>query len=180
MDPSTEEVVIPLDRRMLGVLLVAATAFVVVGLLLMLIPGLREGADGWQKIAAGLACVVFFSAAAVALMQLIRSKKPGLIVTDRGFVDASSGVAAGDVSWEQVESIGFTNVKGGKFVTVMVKDPQTFVQRGGLIKRLLSRLNARIYSSPVQISARSLAISHDELAQLLMGRFALWQRSQSE
>lgn len=180
MDPSTEEVVVPLDRRMLGVLLFAAISFVVGGALLVLIPGLREGAEGWQKIAAGFAGMVFFAGVTVALIRLIRSKKPGLIVNDRGFVDASSGVAAGVVSWEQVRSIGFTNVKGGKFITVMVKDPEAFVQRGGLIKRLLCRLNARMYSSPVQISARSLAISHDELAQLLIGRFALWQRSQSE
>ncbi len=94
-------------------------------------------------------------------------KRPGLVLSPRGMVDNSSAVAAGFIPWSDITGFSIFEMKRAKMLIILVRDPESYVQRGGALKRALNRANMKMVGSPLSISANTLKIKFDELQQLL-------------
>ena len=61
-------------------------------------------------------------------------------------------------------------VNGLQFIRIHIKDSKKYTQQAKpFTKRMLLRLNARFYGSPIQISCNSLKTNHQELLNLIEG-----------
>jgi hypothetical protein len=114
----------------------------------------------------GLAAIVFFALCGLYGLKKMFDKKPGLILNESGIVDNASGVAAGFVPWSEVLGIAVYEIHKQKMLIVGVKDPQKYIARGGVLKRMLNRANHNMSGSPITISAAALGIEFPELLAL--------------
>lgn len=93
--------------------------------------------------------------------------KPGLIISDVGIEDNSSGFSVGLIPWEDVTGISEYQVQSQSFVSILVADPDKYAVRGNLIRRMANRTNIKMCGTPLNISSNSLKISHNELLTVL-------------
>ena len=103
-------------------------------------------------------------------------RRPGLVLDRDGIIDNSTGVAAGRVRWEEITDIRFRMMGRQRFVTIDVVDPRRFVERGGAVRRLMTRLNTTTLGSPINIATDGLAISPDELFRQIEIFYAAYGR----
>ena len=116
--------------------------------------------------------VIFFGAIAITIMLKMRDKKPGLIVSEEGIIDNSSGISAGLITWNDIEDITTAKVMSQKFLMIIVKNPQDYINRvTNPIKRNTMTLNYKSYGSPISISANALETDFDDLYLLLTETF---------
>ena len=62
-------------------------------------------------------------------------------------------------------------VRGQRFLSIRVVDPQEYIKRSGFFLRLLNAANAKTFGSPINISANSLKMDFDELVRVLAEAF---------
>jgi hypothetical protein len=169
-------VAIPLNKRKLVVLVLAALGFVVVGVMVWLladaIPGL-----GSLLIKGAAVLVVGFCGlcGAYGLLKLFDTA-PGLVLDQQGIIDNSSAVAAGRIRWDEITEIRFSTLEGQQFLTVQVANPKRFVEMGGFFRRMLNRANTWLVGSSINISASSLRISFDELTKQISEFYRVYGR----
>ena len=167
MEPG-KETVIELSKAKTVVLALGAFTFVALGVgILSLEPAAMESARryGSPTVIRGLAiaAVVFFSLAGVLWFRKLFDKAPGLVLNREGFIDNSSGVSAGLVPWSDVVEIGEYQVQRTKFISIHVQDPEKYVNRGNLLKRMTNRANLKMCGTPINISSGGLKIGYEEL-----------------
>jgi len=120
----------------------------------------------------GIIAILFFGYIAFFLIKALPDKKPGLIISTEGIVDNASAVAAGFIQWEDVQEIKVAQVMNQKFLMIMVSNPEEYInRRKGAVARNAMQMNYKSYGSPISISANALAISFDELHQIVLDRF---------
>lgn len=88
---------------------------------------------------------------------------PGLVLDAEGLIDNSSVIGAGRVRWDEITEIRVTKSGPQRFLTVLVDDPQKFIDRGGSLRRKVYEANHRKAGSPVNITTRTLRIPLEEL-----------------
>jgi hypothetical protein len=110
-----------------------------------------------------IAGMLLFPLCAVFAFWKLTDARPGLVLDSRGITDNSSGVAAGFIPWDQITAVKIGTIKGQRFLTIEVADPQAFIARSGLLRRLVHTMNMRLCGSPINISSNSLKIGFDEL-----------------
>src|SRR5207248_5771457 len=92
-------------------------------------------------------CIGFFALCGLYCLVKMCDRAPGLVLDRDGIIDNSTGVAAGRVRWEEIIDIRFRMRGRQRLVTVDVVDPRRFVERGGAVRRLLTRLNTTALGS---------------------------------
>jgi hypothetical protein len=110
---------------------------------------------------------LFFGACAWFIGKKIRANEPGLIVEPGGFSDRSSATAVGWVPWSDIDHLSVVEVQGNRFILVQVRNPDTYLARAGGLARKAMEMNARLYGSPVFLSATGLQVSFDELFRVI-------------
>jgi hypothetical protein len=121
--------------------------------------------------AVAIAGVSFFGLCAIYGCFKVFDTRPGLIIDDQGFVDNSSAVAAGRILWDEVVSLNVSEIAGQRFITILVVDPQKYVERGNFFGRMLNAANTKMTGSPINISSNSLRMKFDDLVQVLTEAF---------
>src|ERR1700682_4416800 len=96
-------------------------------------------------------CIGFFALCGLYCFVKMCDRAPGLVLDRDGIIDNSTGVAAGRVRWEEITDIRFRMMGRQRFVTIDVVDPRRFVERGGAVRRLMTRLNTTTLGRPVHI-----------------------------
>jgi hypothetical protein len=165
---ATSDRVIAISKSKVVLLLVGACVFVAVGLWMFLL----DDAEILQQRrynnpafvhGIGLASMVFFGlCGAVALRKLI-DNRPGLVMSDAGFIDNASAVSAGFVPWSDVADLRLYELRKQKMLVIVMADTGKYVERGNAFRRMLNRANAHLCGSPVVIASTALKISFDEL-----------------
>jgi hypothetical protein len=168
--PTDDTITIPLDRMKLLPIALGSAAFVVLGVGLILISGGESFHDAWMMRLAGAASIAFFGLVFVTVVPKLLDPRPGLVIDKDGILDNSSALSAGMVPWAEITGFEVTTVKSQTFLTILLANPDRFVERGGPIGRFVKRMNRKLYGSPVQISARTLAIGFDQLVALVEQR----------
>ena len=126
--------------------------------------------------AVAVVCVGFFALCGLYCLVKMCDRAPRFILDRDGIIDNSTGVAAGRVRWEEITDIRFRMLGRQRFVTFDVVDPRRFVERGGAVRRLMTRLNTTTLGSPINIATDGLAISPDELFRQIEIFYAAYGR----
>lgn len=170
------EVVIPLSKIKLVLLVFGTALFVLVGIwLLSLEP---EQIQSWRKMPSpqivyvvSYICIAMFGLCGLFGIVKMFDSKPGLIINSEGITDNSSGVAAGLIRWSEITGFSEYQVQNSKMLIIHVKDPEKYVNRGSLMKRALNKFNMKMAGSPISISSTTLKVEYKELLQLCESSF---------
>lgn len=166
---------IPSSKRNLAFMLLGAAIFVALGIMLLVLPG-GELFDGDRIIIriVGLVAILFFGGMGYLIARRYRDQRIGLRIDERGITDHSSGVSIGLIEWADIEAIDTARMGTERFLVLRTHQPEKYIERAtnGLMRGAL-RANHRITGSPLNISARALDISFEELHTTLQ---AAWER----
>ena len=167
MNQVPDQIVIPLSRTKIVLLLLGAVAFVLLSAWLWTIADHQTRHNPFYVKGAAIAGASFFGLCAGFAFIKLFDPKPGLIIDAEGIVDNSSGVSAGRIPWREIRGFRVTTVQKQRFITFEVEDPLKYVDRGNFLRRKLNRANLKYFGSPVQISANALQIKFDELLSVI-------------
>jgi len=171
MTNTTGQIEIALSNKKLILMLIGAIAFVILGLWFIIAPPKISNpffGDPTRLLIISIVAIVFFGLSAVYIARKISDKKPGLIIDKIGLTDNSSGVAAGQILWSDIENISVIEIHQQKLIMLEVKNPQDYIdkQTSGF-KRKMMQMNFNMYGTPLSISSNSLNIKFDELIKIL-------------
>ena len=92
----------------------------------------------------------------------------GLIISNKGIFDNSSGVSAGQILWSDIENISVIKIHRQRLIMLQVTNPQEYIDKQtSSFKRKIMQLNFKIYGTPLSITSNGLKISFDELLSTL-------------
>ena len=158
---SAPEKSIPLSKTKLALLVAGSVLFVALGVWLAQLDAATIASQRRYNNPAvvhgvGVVCALVFSATAVFGLVKLRDDRPGLVFGPDGFTDNASATAVGFVPWSEVTGVGVMEFNRQKMLVVAVRDPEKYLARGGTLKQMLGRANARMCGSPIVISAHAL------------------------
>lgn len=174
---ATAEVVIPVSKRKLVLLLVGSVAAVGASIWIWSIAETQARFNPFYVRGVALAGAAFFGLCAVYGCIKAFDSRPGLIIDPEGLVDNSSAVAAGRIFWAEITGLKVSSVAGQRFLTITVVDPQKYVARGGVFKRMLNAANTKMTGSPINLSSNALRLKFEELVRLLTEAFDQYKRA---
>jgi hypothetical protein len=168
---SNAETIIALSKTKIVLLILGACAFVVLGAWLFsldeaTIQSQRRFNNPTFVYGIGLVSIVFFGLCGIFALRKLFDKGPGLIFNSSGIVDNASGVSAGFIPWSEVVGAEILEIQKQKILIIKVKNPEQYVDRGGLLKRTLSRANYKMCGSPITISSNALKVDFPKLCAL--------------
>ncbi len=184
---------IQLSKTKLVLLFLAAVTFVGIGIWLITTEppeSLRISFFGLLKftttntklffVCLGLVSILLFGSAAFFNLKKLRDNSPGLIITEVGVTDNSSATSIGFIPWEDVIKIEEIKVAHQKFINLIVKNPQEYINKQkSAFKRKTMEINYNMYGTVVPISANSLKCKHSELKAMLEQKFADFNKKNS-
>ena len=106
-------------------------------------------------------CLVgaFFSAAGgVYLFKQMFSKKPLIEICDEYFLDNSSAISLGKITWSDMERVF---VQGG-FLNIKLKNPEQYLKRMNWLQMMMIRSNYRLGYGDVCISPERFKKGRDD------------------
>ena len=148
------QTIIPLNKIRILPFLLGALIFVALGLLMMYVAVQAKGQVIMMAIyfLVGLAGVLFFGLMAIVLLAKLLKNKAGIIISDDGLTDNTSGVSAGFIPWKDIRKINFSRSGKMVFFVVMVKKPEKYIEREkNILKRFAMRMNNKMSGSPIHI-----------------------------
>ena len=168
----SEERVIELSKVKIILLTLGAVAFVLLGAWFLsldtqTIESQRKFNSPTLVYGVGIVSIAFFGLCGLIAVKKLFDNSPGLIINSEGILDNSSGVSAGIIPWGEIVGIGEHQVHKQKFISIQVKDPEKYVNNGSALKRMANRADIKLCGTPINISANSLKISHDDLLQTI-------------
>lgn len=119
--------------------------------------------------------LLFSGGCLAASLSMLFSGRPGLLLNSEGFEFSGSAVKCGFVRWHDVSGFREHNVAGTRFLVVIVKDPDRFVQNAGIALAAAMKANTAMYGGPIGIASTALAIDFDELVSLFSRYYSTYQ-----
>src|SRR5690625_3924020 len=138
--------------------------FVVIGAVFIMIYFTEENVPLWL-ITVGLISIMFFGFCLIYYIKEIIVYKPILTISDEGIIDRSSFLGAGLVRWEDIRDVDFVDFGGQVFLGIFTYDPDLIINRSNSIQRMLNQVNKKMIPSQVNIPAKNLNCSIDELME---------------
>ena len=174
---SSDETVIELSKKKILLLILGSCIFVALGVwLASLDEAILQAQSRFRNPVLvhglGLVAVAFFGLCGVVGIKKLFTKKPGLVFNSSGIVDNASGVSAGLIPWTEIIGAEVFEIQKQDILVIKVTDPQKFVDRGGLLKRVFNKANYKMCGSPIAISSNTLKMDFSELLSL----FSQYQR----
>ncbi len=167
---------IPLSKIKLTLMLFASIIFVGTGIAMMLRPANISGSIFWNPTISfifGIAAILFFGIAAYVCFKKLNDNSLGLIISDEGVVDNSSGINAGFVPWTDITAIEEIKVFNNRMINLVVKNPEEYIARQkNIFKRKTVQANYNSFGTVISISANGLKCNYKELKASLDNKFA--------
>lgn len=167
-----DELIIPLGKTKIVLAGLAAGAFVAFGVWLVTIAGAMPGSGPFVLEAVGIAAVAFFGLVLIYASRKLLDNSPGLIINSKGILDNSSGMAAELIPWNEITHFSVKSVRYQRLLTVHVRDPERYLNKGNFWRRTSSKTNYKYCGSPVLISVTGLKTNIDELLTAVQAYFA--------
>lgn len=133
---------------------------------------------GTGRLAVGLAglislCICTFCI--YCIYQLIKIGFKGIIISDQGISDLSTGYQIGTVLWQDIEKVkimkDLSDLKY-EYMVLIVKNPNEYINREPTrFKKRSLTLKLHYYGSPVCISNRALECSFETLKTVIMAKY---------
>jgi hypothetical protein len=178
-----EQIEIRLSKRKLTLMLIGSAVFVVLGVSCATSPEKYRTImfpNASLIFLTGIASIIFFGICAIAFIIKIADKRPGLIISDKGIFDNSSGVSGGFIPWSDIVEIGETEIKystltrtrSKTLINIIVKNPQDYIDKQkSYFKRRLMQINYDSYNSVIGITSNGLQYNYAALKNLLKTKF---------
>jgi hypothetical protein len=167
----TDEIIIPLSKSKLTLLMLGSIIFVGAGLWFLISPPeIKHPIFGNSTLifSAGLASIIFFGLMTFFYAKKLPDNKPGLIIGTDGIIDNSSGIAAGLIKWTDLENISVIEIHRQKLIMLFVKNPQDYIDRQtNGFQRKAMQMNYKMYKTPLSITSNGLKCNFSELLELL-------------
>jgi len=109
--------------------------------------------------------IAFFGACALYGLGKLLGRPPELVLDREGIVDRSNAAAAGRVAWNEIRAIEVVSVRSQRLLALHVVDPEKYLARDGLVRRLLRKLNHGSCGTPIVIPASALGVPIQSLEQ---------------
>lgn len=173
-----KETSLPLKKGYLQLLMVLSFAFAIISLFSVAI--LLQDIDHPTLLISGIILsaigFLFFGGGGLALLAKVQDTQPGLIINEEGIFENSTFISFGFIPWNDIQEIAELSVRGQPFVLVKLKNPQQYLNKPtSTFNKIFRKLNARFYSSPVQISSNTLPLDHQEVFRLVQEGFQRFQ-----
>jgi hypothetical protein len=121
---------------------------------------------------AGLAGISFFGFVGFSIFKKIFDNKPGLLISDDGMIDNSSGLSAGYIPWSDVTEIKEKKVINQKYISIVVKNPWDYIKKQpNFFRRKAMQKNYELFGAVIGISTNGLKYDYSNLLQLLRNKF---------
>ena len=162
-------IIIPVNKSKSVKYFTGSVLVTILGLLLIVAPGWFTHAQNPVVLKViGYILIVFFGACMLLYSQRVFDKKPAMVLDGEGFTDYTSGVNTGKVLWKDVTGISLKEGMGQQFIMLKVKDPEKYIEREkNPLKLRILQINNRLYETRINISAKGMKISFEDLHQLL-------------
>ncbi|AHF15993.1 hypothetical protein NIASO_14180 [Niabella soli DSM 19437] len=164
---------IPVDKKKTTRNFAASMLIVLLGLLFIIKPFWFIRSDDPAMIRTiGYLCIAFFGVISIFLTKTLLNKKEGLLLSEEGIIDQSSGIAAGKVLWKDIKSIRTELVAAQPFLMLEVTNPLEYIQNQiNPLKKRAMELNYQLYKTPIGISGKFLHIEFEKLRELVLAGF---------
>ena len=180
----SERVEIKLSKVKLFIMLLGCLLFVTAGILFIINPKNYESfliRSPTFILISGWTSVLFFGFIGFFILKKIGNKLPGLVISEEGITDNSSGLSAGFIPWSDIIAIKETKVVNQKFINIVVKDSQLYIdrQKNGL-KRRAMQTNYNMWGTAIGISVNGLNSNYDNLKKILEKSFSDFKSKSSK
>ena len=96
---------------------------------------------------------------------------PAMIISAKDIYDHTGTPGDGLINWEDIAEFRETKIQGKRYLTIMVKHPQLYIDRQrNASKRQYLRKMYENYGSPIQVPADALDYDFESLKTLLESR----------
>ncbi len=120
------------------------------------------------QIVRGLSIFSFLFFAGITAYLLFRSKnEDALALNSKGIVDHTSASSIGLIEWEDITKIEPKNISSGEFLMITVKDPEKYLKRASIWKKMLLKMNGAIAKTPFSITLNGLNLPPDSVTILV-------------
>jgi hypothetical protein len=159
------------NKKQLGYFLTGGLIFFLFGLLLVIDPALFKPErlpSNFIIVATGASIMVASGIYSYIMAVRIASVFPGMIISTRDIYDHTGSPGDGLINWADIVEFRETLIRGGKFLTIVVRNPEAYIerQRNPVKRQLLVRMTAS-YGSPIQVAAKDLDIEFESLKTIL-------------
>lgn len=172
----SEKIIIKRSLKKNILLLLGSMVFTIIGILFILYPNefhRRSISNPEFVTIIGITGVTFFGLGTIFLLLKLFDKKPGLIIDETGITDNTSLLSIGLIQWKDIKGIESVTINKSHLLFIKVHNPSDYISKGKTyIKRLAMKVNSKMYSSPISISASTLDIKFKDLQRLLRHRIS--------
>ena len=124
--------------------------------------------------AIGVLGLLLFGGLAVFNIRKLVNRRPGVVLSEAGLLDQSTGVSVGFIPWSDITGVDTYKSFNQRTLVVRVSDPQKYLTGGNALARYLRRSTMKLCGSPVTITSAVLKIRYDDLMaeiQTYLGRY---------
>ena len=172
----SETIEIPISKLKMVLMLLGCLAFVTAGVFFVTSPDrfLSPVARTTEKIfIGGCLGIVFFGFVGFSLFKRILDTSPGLIISEAGITDNSSGVPGGFIPWSDIVAVKETTVASQRFINLEVKNHEDYVKRQkNAFKKWIMRKNFKTYRTGIGIYPNALKTNFDDLKEIIEMRLS--------
>lgn len=114
--------------------------------------------------------LLFFGACTFMWARLLFTANKALVITSEGIYDYSSATASGDriIRWEEILSVRKTGIMTSSFISLSLRDPESFINSLSPAKQKIVRANARLGYGEINISLQGArGMSYNRLLEII-------------
>ncbi len=172
-----DRIEIPLSRKKITLLLLAAITFVIGGIWIAtnpdrFIPNIFRITNPEIIWIGGIAGILFFGAAGIYGIKKLFDKKVGLIIDSNGIIDNSNASSIGLIEWSDISEIRTKQVMSTKFLLIDIVNPDKYIAKAknGFQSKLM-KANMNMYETPLSITSNTLKYDFGKLEKLIQTEF---------
>ncbi|MTG99170.1 MULTISPECIES: STM3941 family protein [Myroides] len=178
-----KEVVIPLSKQKIVLLILIGAVFVGLGIWFVAFPPPGNHmllSNPYLLGIVGAMSIVFGSLVMFFLIKKMLDTKPGMVINREGVFDNATAVSAGLIPWEDIVGIEEVRVFSETFILIMVRNPEQYIEKvANVWKRRMVASNCKHHGTPISISTNALKITRSKLLALLLEEFDRYKCTQS-
>lgn len=167
-----QEVLIPLSKTKIVLLILGCILFVVTSIFLWTI---AEEVQRFSPLFIRIVCVagvLLFGVIGVYTFRKLFDNKPGMIINEQGITNNTNAFGTQYIAWENVTGIDVGKVQSTRFLLIYVNNPQEIIDQQKGFKRFATKQNMKWYNTPIAISSNTLKYNFDKLLETVSDFYA--------
>lgn len=109
------------------------------------------------------AALPLFSYSTVMSLKHLLSKAPILNINQSGIMDGASGLSVGFIPWSDILAAEITLIEKQKYLHIYLKNPQAYIKKASIARRLMMRVNLLFGGSTISISQLIMSENLEEI-----------------